>query len=183
MAGVSIDEGNKAVELMKESMSLEIGSFGGIINFSDEERMDFIKKKKELVFSMDGVGTKSSFMLSYSHLLGMSIEQAYYALGVDLINHCINDILVEGCYNPKGFLDYFANASTKAEHVNAYVQGINSVCKNMNEITWWRNGCNAFVYKTGKHICEMVGTIVGIRDGSEFSNPLGKKLHQKVIIL
>ena len=50
MAGVSIDEGNKAVELMKESMSLEIGSFGGIINFSDEERMDFIKKKKNWFF-------------------------------------------------------------------------------------------------------------------------------------
>jgi len=90
-AGVDIDAGNRAVELMKDSVKATynesvlagIGSFGGLFDASVLKQMD----NPVLVASTDGVGTKVKLAASIGR---------YRGIGHDIVNHCINDILVQG---------------------------------------------------------------------------------------
>ena len=90
-SGVSIDAGNRAVELMKEaargtynaSVLAGVGSFGGLFDVSALKQMDH----PVLVASTDGVGTKVKLAASLGR---------YRGIGHDIVNHCINDILVQG---------------------------------------------------------------------------------------
>ena len=88
-AGVDVDAGNRTVELLAEAVSStatpavlsETGAFGGLY------AADELGPGKVLVASTDGVGTKVE--LAARH-------QRFRGLGVDLVNHCVNDILVQG---------------------------------------------------------------------------------------
>ena len=90
-SGVDIDAGNHAVELMKDAVKTTytasvlagIGSFGGLFDASILKEM----KSPVLVASTDGVGTKVK--------LASSLRR-YRGIGHDIVNHCINDILVQG---------------------------------------------------------------------------------------
>ncbi len=90
-AGVDIEAGNRAVELMKESVKSTygpqvlagIGSFGGLFDVSELKGMD----KPVLVASTDGVGTKVKLATEVGR---------YRSVGHDIVNHCIDDILVHG---------------------------------------------------------------------------------------
>ena len=114
-AGVDIDAGNRTVELLAEAVSStatpavlsEIGAFGGL--FAADE----LGPGKVLVASTDGVGTKVE--LAARH-------QRFKGLGIDLVNHCVNDILVQGA-RPLFFLDYIATASLVPEIVLEIVTG------------------------------------------------------------
>ena len=100
-SGVDIDAGNETVRRIKalarstftSAVLSEIGSFGGLFQL---DRAAF--REPVLVSSADGVGTK----LKVAFMTGR-----HDTVGADLVNHCVNDILVQGA-TPLFFLDYLA---------------------------------------------------------------------------
>jgi len=115
-AGVNIDKGNQAVQKIKDmvkSMGVkEIGKFSGF--FPLKEKID----NPVLVSSADGVGTK----LKIAFLTGK-----HNTVGKDLVNHCINDILVYGA-RPLFFLDYLATGTVEPDVISEIVSGILEGC-------------------------------------------------------
>jgi phosphoribosylformylglycinamidine cyclo-ligase/phosphoribosylamine--glycine ligase/phosphoribosylformylglycinamidine cyclo-ligase len=122
-AGVDIDAGNHAVELMKDAVKTTytasvlagIGSFGGLFDASILKEM----KSPVLVASTDGVGTKVK--------LASSLRR-YRGIGHDIVNHCINDILVQGA-RPLFFMDYFATSKLDPEQTVEVVTGMSEACR------------------------------------------------------
>jgi len=122
-SGVDIDAGKRAVELMKESVRAAynqsvlagIGSFGGLFDVSAFKQMNH----PVLVASTDGVGTKVKLAASVGR---------YRGIGHDIVNHCINDILVQGA-RPLFFMDYFATSKLNPEQTTEVVVGIAEACK------------------------------------------------------
>jgi len=122
-SGVDIDAGNRAVDLMKEavkstytaSVLAGIGSFGGLFDASTLKEM----KSPVLVASTDGVGTKVKLAGSVGR---------YRGIGHDIVNHCINDILVQGA-RPLFFMDYFATSKLTPELTAEVVTGMAEACK------------------------------------------------------
>ncbi len=121
-AGVSIDNSNIAVEKIKnfakttfnERTLTEIGSFGGMFAGAFPEMSEPI-----LVASADGVGTKLKIAFD---------TNVHDTIGQDLVNHCVNDILVQGA-RPLFFLDYFATGKLKPDVTASVVEGIAKACK------------------------------------------------------
>ncbi|HEY3310660.1 MAG TPA: phosphoribosylamine--glycine ligase [Anaerolineales bacterium] len=121
-SGVSIDAGNRAVELMKsavqatynDSVLAGIGSFGGVFDASALKKM----KHPVLVASTDGVGTKVKLA---------ALAGRYRGVGYDIVNHCINDILVQGA-RPLFFMDYFATSRLNPDQTAEVVTGIAEAC-------------------------------------------------------
>ena len=115
-AGVSIDRGNKAVDRIKSMVQKmgvqEIGKFGGFFPLKGDV------KNPILVSSADGVGTK----LKIAFMTGV-----HHTVGRDLVNHCVNDILVYGA-QPLFFLDYLASGRVEPKTVGAVVSGVLDGC-------------------------------------------------------
>ncbi len=122
-AGVDIDAGNRAVELMKQAVESThgkevlagVGAFGGLYQASPVTAL----KDPVLSGSTDSVGTKV--------MLGVQLGR-YHDLGVDLVNHCINDILVQGA-RPLFFLDYIGCSATDPEVIAELVAGVAEACR------------------------------------------------------
>lgn len=122
-AGVSIDAGNRAVELMKSAVCLTytpavlagIGSFGGLYDASVLKQMEH----PVLVASTDGVGTKVKLAAATGR---------YRGIGHDIVNHCINDILVQGA-RPLFFMDYFAASKLDPQQTAEVVTGMAEACQ------------------------------------------------------
>lgn len=162
-AGVDIDAGIEAVEKMKEailsthndSVLSDTTSFGGLYC------PDFSRYQDPcLVSSMDSVGTKISIAVQM---------QRYNGVGRDLVNHCVNDILVQGA-RPLFFLDYFAAGKLDPEAAAQVVQGAAEACS--------ENGCVLIggetaelpgIYREGE--CDFAGCIVGVVDRQRVFNP------------
>ncbi|HEX2924375.1 MAG TPA: phosphoribosylformylglycinamidine cyclo-ligase [Chloroflexota bacterium] len=123
-AGVDIDAGNRAVDLIKEKVRSTfgpqvltgIGGFGSLFAFDGY-------RQPVLVASADGVGTKLKVAIAVGR---------HDTIGVDLVNHCVNDILTCGA-TPLFFLDYVAMGKLEPEKVAAIVSGLADGCK--------ANGC------------------------------------------
>ena len=122
-SGVNIDAGNEAVRLMSaavkstfnKSVLSDVGTFGGL--FGTEEL--FKMKKPVLVGSTDGVGTK----------VKIAAEAGIYTtIGQDIVNHCIDDILVQGA-KPLFFLDYVASSKLDPQMIADIVGGMAKACK------------------------------------------------------
>ena len=121
--GVDIDEGTRAVSHMKRAVERThgpavlrgVGSFGGAFSGKAIKAMD----EPVLVASTDGVGTK----VELAARLGR-----YSGVGCDIVNHCINDVLVQGA-RPLFFLDYVASSKIHAEHVAEVVTGMAEACE------------------------------------------------------
>ena len=156
-AGVDIDEGNRAVSELKDAVERThgpavlrgIGSFGGAFSGAAIKAMD----EPVLVGSTDGVGTK----VELAARLGR-----YRGVGMDIVNHCIDDVLVQGA-RPLFFLDYIASSKISAEHVAEVVTGMASACE--------AAGCALLggetaempgVYAPGAF--DIAGTLVGLVD-------------------
>lgn len=155
-AGVDVDEGERAVQLMKSSVRQtftprvlsDLGSFGGLF------RAEFPGISRPiLVASTDGVGTK----LKVAAMVG-----DYSTVGMDLVNHCVNDILAQGA-EPLFFLDYIACGSLDSRTAAEIVSGMASACR--------ENGCALLggetaempgFYSPGDY--DVAGTIVGVVD-------------------
>ena len=121
-AGVNINEGNRAVSLMKDAVSstwrpevlTELGGFGGLF------QLDVNKYQQPvLVSGTDGVGTKLKIAFAMDK---------HDTIGIDAVAMCVNDILVQGA-EPLFFLDYVALGKLIPEQVADVVKGIAFGCK------------------------------------------------------
>jgi phosphoribosylformylglycinamidine cyclo-ligase len=153
-AGVDIDAGNETVRRIKgiarstftADVLSEIGSFGGLFAL-DRDRC----REPVLVSSADGVGTK----LKVAFMTGR-----HDTVGADLVNHCVNDILVQGAV-PLFFLDYLATGRLSPDVAEQVVAGVARACR--------ENGCALIggetaempgFYADGEY--DIAGFIVGI---------------------
>ena len=155
-AGVSIDNANLAVAKIREYARstfnertlTEIGSFGGMFAGAFPNMAEPI-----LVASADGVGTK----------LKLAFDTGIHnTVGADLVNHCVNDILVQGA-RPLFFLDYFATGKLEPDVTASVVEGMARACR--------ENGCVLLggetaempsMYADGEY--DLAGFIVGVVD-------------------
>src|SRR6476661_8222181 len=172
-AGVSIDNANLAVSKIKEFAKstfnertlTEIGSFGGMFSAAFPEMAEPV-----LVASADGVGTK----------LKLAFETGIHnTVGADLVNHCVNDILVQGA-RPLFFLDYFATGKLEPDVTASVVEGMARACK--------ENGCVLLggetaempdFYPPGEY--DLAGFIVGIVDKPKVID--GKSIEPRDVVL
>ena len=161
-AGVNIDAGNDAVRRIRglarstftPGVLSDIGSFGGLF------RLDTTRfQEPVLVSSADGVGTK----LKVAFLAGR-----HDTVGVDLVNHCVNDILVQGA-EPLFFLDYLSTGRLLPTVAESVVGGMATACRD--------NGCALLggetaempgFYADGEY--DLAGFIVGAVDRSKLIN-------------
>ena len=152
-AGVDITAGDRAKQRIKmlarktfnKQVLSEIGGFGGLFALDLEKYPEPV-----LVSSADGVGTK----LKVAFELGI-----HHTVGADLVNHCVNDIAVQGA-TPLFFLDYLATGRVDNDVVETVVRGISEACR--------ANGCALIggetaqmpgFYADGEY--DLAGTIVG----------------------
>lgn len=120
-SGVDIDAGNEVVRRIKQlakstytpGVLSGIGSFGGLF------ALDGSVADPVLVASADGVGTK----LKVAFMTGV-----HDSIGVDLVNHCVNDILVQGA-RPLFFLDYLATGRLSPDVAEQIVRGVAEGCR------------------------------------------------------
>ncbi len=121
-AGVNIDIADKIKELigkharstLRPEVLSGVGFFGGLFEFKGY-------KEPVLVSSVDGVGTKLKIA---------SALDKYDTVGIDIVNHCVNDILTCGA-EPLFFLDYIAMGKLVPEKVEAIVQGLVRACRDV----------------------------------------------------
>ncbi len=125
-SGVDIDAGHEVVRRIKDlargtftpGVLSEIGSFGGLFSLESLGLRDAV-----LVASADGVGTKLKVAF---------LADVHDTVGEDLVNHCVNDILVQGA-EPLFFLDYLATGRLAPQVAASIVAGMARACRN--------NGC------------------------------------------
>lgn len=155
-AGVDIDAGNEAVMRMKEYIKstftpgvlTEIGTFGGMY----EPDLGGIERPV-LVSSIDGVGTKLKVAFAMNK---------HDTVGHDLVNHCVNDILVQGA-KPLFFLDYFATGQLSPAVVVDVVKGLSEACQNAGcALLGGETAEMPGLYLAGEY--DLAGCIVGMVD-------------------
>ena len=157
-AGVDIDAGNEVVRRIRAlargtstaGVLSDLGSFGGLFRLAAANVADPV-----LVASADGVGTK----LRVAFLAGV-----HDTIGADLVNHCVNDILVQGA-EPLFFLDYLATGRLDPDVAVSIVEGLARACR--------ENGCALLggetaempgFYKDGEY--DVAGFVVGVVERS-----------------
>src|SRR2546421_11088852 len=155
-AGVDIDAANRATEKIKELARTtfnartlsEIGSFGGMFDGAFPEM-----RQPVLVAPADGVGTK----LKVAFATGI-----HNTVGRDLVNHCVNDILVQGA-RPLFFLDYIATGKLAPETVAGIVAGIADGCRESGcVLLGGETAAMPGFYAEGEY--DVAGFIVGVVD-------------------
>ena len=149
-AGVDIDVmmnslkriGKKVKATNTPGVVSELGSFGGLFKSPGKENL--------LVSSVDGVGTK---------LKVANMANKHTTVGQDLVNHCVNDILVQGAY-PLFFLDYLGTAALAPQVFEDVVGGFCKACKeNGAALLGGETAEMPGLYPPGEY--DLVGTIVG----------------------
>jgi len=155
-SGVDIDAGNEAVRRIRglarstftPAVLSDIGSFGGLFRLEPGRFKDPV-----LVASADGVGTKLKVAF---------MAHKHDTVGMDLVNHCVNDILVQGA-EPLFFLDYLATGKLSPAVAESIVGGMAAACR--------ENGCALLggetaempgFYADGEY--DLAGFIVGATD-------------------
>jgi phosphoribosylformylglycinamidine cyclo-ligase len=153
-SGVDIDAGNEVVRRIKglaksthtPGVLSDIGPFGGLFSLASAGLTDPV-----LVASADGVGTKLKLAF---------LTDRHDTIGQDLVNHCVNDILVQGA-RPLFFLDYLATGHLSPDVAASIVDGIARACR--------ENGCALLggetaempgFYQDGEY--DLAGFIVGV---------------------
>ena len=157
-AGVDIDAGNDAVDLIKDKVKSThskevltgIGSFGSLFDLKDI----FTKYKEPvMVQSIDGVGTKT--------IIARKMNK-FNTIGIDLLSACANDILVMGA-KPLTFLDYIANDKLNPKIIAEIVEGMTNACKDTGvSLVGGETAEMPDTYLPGEH--DLVGIITGIVD-------------------
>ncbi|MBZ0297278.1 MAG: phosphoribosylformylglycinamidine cyclo-ligase [Anaerolineae bacterium] len=173
-AGVNIQEGNKATQLMKSAIRAtygpevlsDTGSFGGLYAAHALQAME----SPVLVASTDGVGTKTKVAARLNR---------WDSIGQDLVNHCINDILVQGA-RPLFFLDYVASSRLDAEKIATIVGGVAAACKSAGcALLGGETAEMPGVYEPGE--IDLVGTVVGVVERASILD--GSRIQQGDVIL
>lgn len=173
-AGVDIAAGTRATDLMGAAVRSTygpevlagIGAFGGLFDASALKNM----ASPVLVASTDGVGTKTMVAAQLGR---------WDTIGQDLVNHCINDILVQGA-SPLFFLDYVASSKLDPEQIAMVVGGVAAACRVA--------GCALLGGETAEmpgvyapRELDLAGTIVGVVDRAKIID--GKNILPGDIIL
>lgn len=157
-SGVNIDAANLAVKNIKslakktfnKNVLTNIGLFGALYQ---------INKNQVLVASVDGVGTKLK--------LAFKTNQ-HDTVGQDLVNHCVNDILVQGA-TPLFFMDYIATGKLKPKVVTQIIKGFAKACKeNKTALIGGEIAEMPGMYKQNHY--DLAGTIVGIVNKKDIIN-------------
>ena len=153
-AGVDIERAQRTKQRIKylahktftKGVLSEIGGFGGLFSIDRKKYRDPV-----LVSSVDGVGTKLKIAFELN---------VHHTVGADLVNHCVNDIAVQGAA-PLFFMDYFATGKLEPDVAEKVVTGIAEACK--------QNGCALIggetaempgFYPAGEY--DLAGFIVGV---------------------
>src|SRR5215510_6144950 len=161
-SGVDIDAGNETVRRIRglarstftSGVLSDIGTFGGLFQLDSGQN-----RHPVLVASADGVGTKLKVAF---------LTNRHDTVGVDLVNHCVNDILVQGA-EPLFFLDYLATGLLSPVFAEAIVGGMAKACRD--------NGCALLggetaempgIYADGEY--DLAGFIVGVVDRERLIN-------------
>ncbi|HZP80303.1 MAG TPA: phosphoribosylformylglycinamidine cyclo-ligase [Chthonomonadaceae bacterium] len=156
-AGVDIDAANEAVLRMRDYVRstftscvlTDVGSFGGMFSLAGLSSY----QSPVLVSSIDGVGTK----LKVAVLVGK-----HDTIGRDLVNHCVNDILVQGA-RPLFFLDYIATGKLVPSVVVDVVKGLAEGCREAGcALIGGETAEMPGLYAEGDY--DLAGTIVGVVD-------------------
>jgi len=164
-AGVDIDAGNEAVRRIRRlakstftpGVLSDIGSFGGLFRL-DRDRFE----EPVLVSSADGVGTK----LKLAFMTGR-----HDTVGGDLVNHCVNDILVQGA-EPLFFLDYLATGRLEPNIAEQVIGGIARACReNACALIGGETAEMPGFYAEGEY--DIAGFIVGVVDRSRIIDGRG----------
>ena len=172
-SGVNIEEGNSVVDKIKDLVLSthnkyvigNWGDFGGMFDISNYI-IDNNIKNATLINSMDGVGTKS--ILS-KEILGL--KEGLKSLGQDIVNHCVNDIIVKGGI-PLYFSDYVASDSISSDNMVYVLEGMSKACKeNDCVLIGGETAEMPSIYKEGHY--DIVGNITGILNLKNMIN--GKK--------
>jgi len=150
------------------------GQFAGMIKLKHSKRL-FGKNIPIIAGTTDGTGTKSLFA---TNQLGV---QGFYGLGQDLVNHCVNDLMVQGA-QPLFFLDYFASSSINPEEVKTFIEGCAVACIDNNcMIAGGETAEMPDVYLPNVH--DLVGMMVGIVEGKPLDPVKNIKLNDIVLAL
>jgi phosphoribosylformylglycinamidine cyclo-ligase len=152
-----------------------IGNFGGLFQLDVKEYEEPV-----LVSSIDGVGTKLTLAIDF--LKNQTIRYEYnphYNIGVDLVNHCVNDIAVQGA-KPLFFLDYFSTTKLHPSVFENLASGMSWACQQADcPIVSGEIAQMPGFY--ANDIYDIAGSIVGIVDKSKLVT--GNKIkHGDVII-
>ena len=161
-SGVDIDAGNETVRRIRglarstftSGVLSEIGTFGGLFQLDTGQ-----SRHPVLVASADGVGTKLKIAF---------LANRHDTVGVDLVNHCVNDILVQGA-EPLFFLDYLATGRLSPDVAEAVIRGMAAACRD--------NGCALLGGETAEmpgmyadDEYDLAGFIVGVVDRERLIN-------------
>jgi len=155
-SGVDIDAGNETVRRIRglarstftSGVLSDIGSFGGLFRLEPGRFKDPV-----LVSSADGVGTKLKVAF---------MANRHDTVGLDLVNHCVNDILVQGA-EPLFFLDYLATGRLLPAVAEAIVGGMASACRDNNcALLGGETAEMPAMYNDGEY--DLAGFIVGVVD-------------------
>lgn len=154
-AGVDIAAGTRATDLMKAAVHAtytpevlsQTGAFGGLYDISGLANLN----GPVLVASTDGVGTKTMVAATLNR---------WDTIGQDLVNHCVNDILVQGA-RPLFFLDYVASSKLDPEQIASVVGGCALACQQVGAaLLGGETAEMPGVYQPGE--LDLAGTIVGV---------------------
>ncbi len=152
-AGVNIDAADKATELigkharstLRPEVLSGVGFFGGLFEFKGYHQ-------PVLVSSVDGVGTKLKIA---------SALAKHDTIGIDIVNHCVNDILTCGA-EPLFFLDYIGIGKLMPEKVGAIAKGLAQACRDVGcALIGGETGEMAGLYATPEDF-DLVGFIIGV---------------------
>lgn len=173
-AGVDLTAGNRATKLIAAAVKStfgpdvlsDVGSFGGLFSARRVQQMT----DPVLVASTDGVGTKTKVAARLNR---------WDTIGHDIVNHCTNDILVQGAV-PLFFLDYVASARLDPEQIATIVTGIAEACRAINcALLGGETAEMPGVYEPGA--VDLVGTIIGLVDRSRLID--GSRIRTGDVIL
>jgi phosphoribosylformylglycinamidine cyclo-ligase len=172
-SGVDIDAGDRATARIKRlakstftpGVLKEIGSFGGFFSLAKGKYDSPV-----LVSSVDSVGTK----LKVAFMMGK-----HDTVGQDIVNHCVNDILVHGA-RPLFFLDYIGTGKLDPDVIAEIVKGLSQACR--------RAGCALIggetaelpeFYQKGEY--DLVGCVVGVVDRKNIIDGSGIRPGDQII--
>jgi len=153
-AGVDVRRTAKALELVKpmirstftRGVATDVGTFGAMFSLKDLPERDAL-----LCSSVDSVGTK---------VMVAAMMNRHNTVGQDLVNHCVNDVLVQGA-RPLFFMDYIAAARLEPEFVEQLIEGVTVACRQV--------GCALIggemaelpgMYQEGEY--DLVGFVAGV---------------------
>lgn len=155
-AGVNLDAANAAKQAMRAAIRTThgpnvlgaMGGFGGLFALDTSGLREPV-----LVSSIDGVGTKLKIAFALNR---------HGSVGADLVNHCVNDILVCGA-RPLFFLDYLALGAMDADQATAVVGGVATACREAGcALIGGETAAMPGFYAAGEY--DLAGCIVGLAE-------------------